>query len=183
MSKHIVILSGSPRKGGNTDSLVQAFTEGAQTQGHTVSLVHAASKKIGACKACDTCWSTGRACTFKDDFTTLEPLLEKADVLVLATPLYWFSFSAQIKALIDRLYAYDMPNKLRSLQVRQALLLACAAGTEEGVFEGLKATFKSITAYMHWENSGMLLVPGVAHKGDIQQTEALEQAKQLGMSL
>jgi multimeric flavodoxin WrbA len=89
--------------------MAEAFMKGALSKGHQVTKFRAAAKAISGCKACNTCWSKDRACSFRDGFTELEPLLEKADVTVFASPLYWFGMSSQIKAAIDRMYAYDYP--------------------------------------------------------------------------
>ena len=181
MSKNILVITGSPRKGGNSETLAKAFAKGAEAKGHIVTMFNA-SKNIGGCKACDTCWSKGRACSFSDGFTELEPLLEQADAVVFATPLYWFSFSAQIKASIDRIYAYVSPNKLRSLKIKESALLACAGDTDVHVFDGLILTYEIMMRYINWHNAGVLAVPGVMEKGDILQTDALEKAEQFGMN-
>lgn len=181
MSKNILVISGSPRKGGNTDALAEAFVMGARAKGHSVNLFNA-SKNMGACKACDTCWSKGRACSFTDAFTELEPLLEQADTVVFATPMYWFNFSAQIKAAIDRIYAYISPKTLRPLKIKEAALLVCAGDTDPQVFEGLNRTFEIMTGYMNWRNAGMLSIAGVLNKGDILNTGALARAEEFGQS-
>lgn len=183
MSKNILILAGSPRKNGNSDMLAEAFARGARAKGHTVSKVDV-TKNMGGCRACDTCWSKGQACSFTDAFTDLEPLLEQADVLVFATPVYWFGFSAQIKAAIDRLYAYVSPKALRPLKIKESVLLACAGeATDTHVFDGLVLTFTGILHYLNWKNAGVLTIPAVQDKGDILKTDALDNAEQLGMGL
>lgn len=183
MKQNILILTGSPRKGSNSGLMAEAFMRGAQEQGHTVTLFEAAAKHIAPCKACDTCWSTGRACTFSDDFTLLEPLLEQADTLALATPLYWYTFSAQIKAAMDRLHAYVMPNRARSLKIAQAVLLTCAASDDPGMFDGITGTFDAMLRFNQWRNAGVITVPGVLGKGDIRKTNALDRAHGLGARL
>ena len=180
MGKNILVITGSPRKGGNSDLLAEAFARGASVKGHTVAIFNAL-KNMGGCKACDTCWSKGRACTFTDAFTDLEPLLEQADTVVFATPVYWFSFSAQIKAAIDRMYAYVSPNTLRPLTIKESALLACAGDTDTHVFDGLVLTYEIMLRYMQWHNAGILTVPAVMDKGDILKTDALEKAEAFGM--
>ena len=144
MKKNILILTGSPRKNGNSDMLARAFADGAESKGHVVTIFSTA-KNMDGCQACDSCWSKGHACSFTDAFTDLEPLLEQADVVVFATPLYWFGFSSQIKAAIDRLYAYESPRRLRSLNVAESVLLACAGEPSDAhVFDGLVSTFASM---------------------------------------
>ena len=180
MHKNILILTGSPRKNGNSDMLAEAFARGARAGGHAVSIFNT-TKNMGGCKACDTCWSKGQACSFTDSFTELEPLLEQADALVFATPVYWFGFSAQLKAAIDRLYAYVSPNVQRPLKIRESALLACAEGPADAhVFDGLVLTFESIVQYLGWRNAGHLTVPSVLNKGDILKTDALDKAERFG---
>lgn len=179
MKKEILILTGSPRKNGNTESLAAAFAKGAKAKGHSVTIFNA-SKNIGGCQACDTCWSKGRACTFIDAFTDLEPLLEKADTLVLASPVYWFGFSSQIKAAIDRLYAYFSEKALRPLKIKESALLLCAGDENESVFEGIILSNEIALKYLEWSNAGVLAVTNVMDKGDILKTDALERAEKFG---
>lgn len=183
MAKNILVITGSPRKNGNSDLLADAFIKGALSAGHQVTKFNAAAKTISGCKACDTCWSTDHACSFQDGFTELEPLLESADVLVFASPLYWFALSAQIKAALDRMYAYDMENRKTSLKIKEGVLLVCGAGEGMAIFEGVIASHKSTLEYMKWQNAGILTVPNVSAKGDIIKTDALQKAEQLGKTL
>ena len=96
MSKRVFIVTGSPRAGGNSDQLAKAFAKGAQEAGHTVTTFDAGRSKIGPCRACDTCFSKGVACSFDDDFNKLAPLLEQADAIALVSPLYWYDISGQL---------------------------------------------------------------------------------------
>ena len=182
MSKNILVITGSPRKGGNSDTLAKAFAKGAEAKGHMVTIFDA-TKNMGGCKACDTCWSKGRACSFSDAFTELEPLLEQADAVVFATPLYWFTFSSQIKAAIDRLYAYSSPKALRPLKVKEGALLACAGDTADYpfLFDGLVRSFETMLGVLKWSNAGVLTVPAVTEKGDVLKTDGPTKAEQFGM--
>lgn len=179
--KTVLILTGSPRKGGNTDSLAAAFAKGAEAAGHKVLRFNAAAENIRGCIACNKCFSNGKACVFDDGFNKLAPLLAEADVLVLAVPLYWFSFPAQVKAAFDKLYAFIVGG--RPLPVRETVLLACAAGSEEHGFDGLIKSYELIASYMEWKNRGHLTVPGVSEKEDILKTDALGRAEKMGRSL
>ncbi len=182
MSKNILVITGSPRKGGNSELLAEAFAKGAQVKGHSVTMFNAAAKVISGCKACGACWNKGRACSFTDGFSELEPMLEKADAVIFASPLYWFSFSTQIKAAIDRMNAYDSEKTLRPLQARESALLVCGAGKDEHIFDGVIATYKNILDYLKWRNMGVLAVPGVQEKGDVLKGDALAKAERLGSS-
>ena len=174
--RKILIITGSPRKGGNSDMLAQAFAEGAEGGGNLVKFFHAGRKHIEGCRVCDTCFTTGKACTFDDDFNELAELLEWADGLVLATPLYWYTFSAQIKAALDKMYAFMHAEK--ELKIRDLFLIACAADGPEA-FEGLVKSYEAIVTYLKCDDAGKLLIPDVWDKGEVTK-EHLDAAKTAG---
>ena len=99
--KNILILSGSPRKGGNSDTLCDEFAKGAADAGNSVDKVFVRDKKIGFCTACYTCRDTG-SCAIKDDMTEILEKMHWADVIVMASPVYFYSINAQMKTVIDR---------------------------------------------------------------------------------
>lgn len=181
MGKHILVLTGSPRRNGNSDLLADAFIKGAQAAGHTVTKYETGLKNIGGCKACNQCYSKGQACVFGDDFNALAPLMEQSDVLVIATPMYWFSFPAQLKAALDKMYAFLVAG--RKVNIKESILLVCAETTEKAAFNGLVKTYQRIAAYQKWHDLAHLLVPCVAEKGDILSTDALKKAEKLGATL
>jgi len=99
---NILILSGSPRKGGNTDQLVEAFVKGA-SQRHTVEVVSVHDYKVAPCMGCNACFRNGEhTCVQKDDMTDLYNKMKQAEMLVIASPVYFYGLSAQLKAVIDR---------------------------------------------------------------------------------
>jgi len=181
--KDVLVITGSPRKNGNSDKMADAFIKGTQSVGHEVTKFEAGKKKIDGCKACETCWSKGRPCSFQDDFDELAPLLEAADVIVFSTPLYWFSFSTQIKAAIDKMYAYVGGNCKRPLKIKESLLFVCGADDAIHVFDGIKATYKESALYMKWQDRGVMVVPNVNGKADIEATDVLGKIEELGKSL
>lgn len=180
MSKRVLILTGSPRAGGNSDQLAEAFAAGAREAGHTVTTFAAGRSKIAPCRACDTCFSKGVACSFDDDFNKLAPLLEEADVIALASPLYWYDISAQLKLAIDKMKAFSG----RTLPIRESVLLMCGAVTDPEKFDGAVQVYRRITqGSLQWKDRGVVLAPGCSQKGSIQGHPALEEARQLGRSL
>lgn len=183
MGRNILVITGSPRKGGNTDTLAGAFIRGASAAGHAVSHFDAAATEIKPCKACDKCWSTGAPCVFKDGFNTMAPMLLKADTLVLATPVYWFGFSTQLKSAVDKFYSMVRESCPSPLRIRDAVLLLVAGDEDEAVFAGSIATYKGIADYLKWRDAGILAVPGVYAKGDIAGSPYLDKAERLGKSL
>lgn len=183
MGKNVLIITGSARKQGNSALLAEAFAKGARSAGHEVTVFDSAANPVKGCVACDTCWSKGKACSFDDGFDQLGPLLEKADTLVLCGPLYWFTFTAQQKAALDKFYSYMVPQCPNKLKLQESVLLMCGEDTDEAAFAGPLATYKSIVGYLKLTDKGTLLAPGVWAKGDIKKTEALAQAEKMGGGL
>ena len=109
MSKKIVVITGSPRKNGNSFAMTEAFIKAAKEKGHTVTRFDAALKKVGGCRACETCFSTGKACTFDDDFNTIAPAILEADALVFTMPVYWYSMSVMdgVRIPMERMCALN----------------------------------------------------------------------------
>ncbi|WP_446897665.1 flavodoxin family protein [Clostridium sp. LBM24168] len=181
MKKNILVLTVSPRKGGNSDLMADSFIEGAIKSGHKVTKYETADKHIEGCRACDTCFSNGVACSFQDDFNELASLLEKTDLIVFATPLYLYTFPTKIKAAIDKLYSFIVGQ--RPLKIKDCMLLVCGEEKDEKKFDGIVKSYELIAVNRGWNDIGKLIVPGVIDKGDIKNTDALEKARELGLSL
>lgn len=181
MSKNILVLTGSPRQGGNSDKLADAFIAGARQAGHTTVRYATAGKNIKGCIDCKTCFSKGVACSVPDDFNELAPLVEQADMLVFATPLYWFSFPTQLKAAMDKLYAFLIGD--RALKIKECALLACAGDDDMSSFDGIEASYRLIARFLNWKDSGTILVPGLHENDDILKTDGLKRAEALGKSI
>ncbi|MDF2875333.1 MAG: ywqN 4 [Sporomusa sp.] len=181
MSKNILVLTGSPRKGGNTDKLADAFIDGAQQAGHTTVKFTTADKHIKGCIDCQTCFSRGSACSVPDDFANLAPLLEQADMVVFVTPMYWFSFPVQLKAAIDKLYSYLISK--RTLKIKECALLVGGGVQDETMFEGIVKSYKLIAEFLNWKDSGVIIVLGLHDKDDILKTDGLKRAETLGKNI
>ena len=178
MSKNILVLTGSPRKDGNSDKLADAFIAGAQQAGHTTVKFTTADKNIKGCIDCRTCFSKGSACSIPDDFAQLAPLLEKADMIVFSTPLYWFTFPVQLKAAIDKFYSFIIGK--RPLQVKECVLLVCGGDTDLHSFDGVVTSYKLIADFLKWKDSGIIIVTGLHDKDEILKTDGLQRAEALG---
>lgn len=183
MGKNILVLTGSPRKGGNSEQLADAFIKGAQSAGHRISRFDAAEKTVKGCRACNACWSKGEACVFEDGFRELAPMLAKAEALVLVSPLYWFAVTAQIKAALDKFYSFMVPASPHKLQLRESVLLMCAEDDRPEAFTGAVGTYREICNYLELRDRGVIAVPGVNKVGDIAGNPALDEAAKLGASL
>ena len=181
MSKKIVVITGSPRKDGNSFAMTQAFIQAAQAKGHTVTRFDAASMSVGGCRACETCYKTGKACSFDDDFNTMAPAILEADVVVFTMPVYWYSIPAQIKAVIDKLYAFCVGGK--DIAGKACALIACCEEADMTVLDGVRIPMERTAALLKWNMVGEVLVPGVLNVGDIQKTDGCRQAEELAEKL
>jgi multimeric flavodoxin WrbA len=172
---NIVLLSGSPRRGATTDKLTAAFIEGAAAAGNNVTLFNVSDMKIGGCIGCGHCFKQTGVCIQKDDMQVILDALRKADVLVLATPVYYFSFTAQLKLAIDRTYALL---KERTPIKKAALLITCGAGVDAA--NSTVATFRQIIALQNWKEAGIVIAPRLHAPNDIDGREELNIARRLG---
>ena len=152
MGQKIVVITGSPRKNGNSFAMTDAFIRAAEAKGHAVTRFDAALKNIGGCRACMTCFQTGKACSFDDDFNTIAPAILEADAIVFTMPVYWYSIPAQIKGVIDRIFSLVVGGK-------------DIAGKE--------------CALNKWKMVGEVLIPGVLNTGDIDKTDGCKKAAAL----
>jgi len=183
MSKKILVLTASPRKNGNTFKLAEAFIRGAESAGNEVMRFDTAFMNIGGCNACNTCWSTGPACTVRDDFAQLEPALESCDVLLISTPLFWFSFPQQIKGAIDRLYAYGGTGGPRPLTIKESYFFVCGGDSDEEEYQPVLATYRNIAGYLGWTDKGIIRTGGLNADGDVEKSGLLEKAEEMGRNV
>ena len=175
----IVVLVGSMRKGGNTDLLAQAFAEGAGKD-NTVEIVSVADYKVNPCIGCNSCFTReGNQCFQKDDMAEIYKKLKVADIMVIASPVYFYGISAELKAIVDRLHT-PMRN---GFQVKKLALLLVGAATLPELFDAIKLQYQLVPNFFHLEDAGMVLVRGVKDIGDIKSTKALEEAYKLGISI
>lgn len=177
MSKKIVVITGSPRKKGNSFAMTEAFIQTAESKGHTVTRFDAAMKNIGGCRACETCFKTGKACSFDDDFNTIAPAILEADAVVFSMPVYWYSIPAQIKGVIDRLFSFMVSGT--DISRKECAVIACCEEQDMSVFDGVRIPMERSAALMKWKIVGEVLVPGVLNVGDIEKTDGCTRAAAL----
>ena len=175
---NIVILVGSMRKGGNTDLLARRFAEGA-SEHNSVEFISVADYKVAPCIGCNTCFTReGNAC-FNHDMDAVYEKLRHADVLVIASPVYFYGISAELKALIDRLHT-PMRN---TFAIRKLALLLVGAASLPNLFDPILMQYQMILDFFHLRDAGKALVRGVKDKGDIIGRPEMEQAYQLGLTI
>lgn len=182
MGKKIVILNGSPRKKGNTSALAAEFARGAREAGHTVTEFFLDSMDIHGCKGCFGGHGSRECpCVQKDDMMQIYPAVRECDVVVLASPLYYWNMSGQLRTAVDRLFALEEGdgNLLRG-NGRSCVLLMAAEGHG---FEDVLTYYEHLTDHLHWKNLGHVLAGGNGEVGDIAGKPELEQAYELGKSI
>lgn len=177
MSKKIVVITGSPRKNGNSFAMTEAFIAAAEKKGHSVTRFDAALKNVGGCRACETCFKSGQACSFDDDFNAIAPSILEADVVVFTMPVYWYSLPAQIKGVIDKLFSFVVGGK--DIAGKECALIACCEEDDMSVFDGVRVPVERSVALMKWKMAGEVLIPGVLNAGDIDKTDGCKQAAEL----
>lgn len=175
----IVVLTGSPRRNGNTNYLADRFIAGAQEKGHTVFRFDCAAHKVAGCMACNRCGMDGD-CVLKDDFDQVRPRLIEADMVVFVTPMYYFGFSAQLKNVIDRFYAIN--GRIKGAPKKTAFLMAYA-NTSKKDAETMLLHYRTLADYLGWEDMGTVVAPGVWTAGSIRNTRYGDDAYKLGKNL
>ena len=176
MSK-IVVLTGSPRKNGNSAAMTKAFISAAEAKGHRVTRFDCADMSLGGCHACETCYKTGKPCSFDDDFNKMAPAILEADALVFTTPVYWYSFPSQIKAAIDKMFSFVVGGK--DISGKNCGLIACCEEEDMSVLDGVRIPYERTAALNKWHSVGEVLVPGVLNVGDIDKTDGCRKAAAL----
>ncbi|GHT91177.1 flavodoxin [Spirochaetia bacterium] len=184
MAKEILVLTGSPRRKGNSDQLADAFIRGAAAAGHTAHKFEAAYKDVHGCRGCNMCWSEGTApCVVKDDFYQLVPLIESCELAVFVSPIYFWGFTSQLKCVWDRFYAYGRGIGKNRIAIKESALLLSLGDTDDATYKHAAGTYKDIAEYLGWKDRGIIVAKGVNSKMDILKHEALGQAEALGKSI
>ncbi len=184
MAQKILVLKGSPRKRGNSAILAEQAIRGAKENGAEIEEVYLHSMKIQPCAACDGCRKGKRECVTHDDMQKLYPLLKWADSIIIASPIYFFTFSAQVKLCIDRWYAFAQPDG-NPLTGKKFGILLTYGDTDVYTSGAINAihTFESILGYMH-NRIDALVYGSASDEGDIKAEKAvMEQAFDLGRKL
>ena len=178
MSK-IVVLSGSPRKNGNTEILVEAFAEGARLN-NEVEIVSVRDYKVNPCIGCNVCRNNDeKKCFQKDDMKSIFQKLSDTDILVIASPVYFYGVSAQLKAIIDRFHSPER----NQIGIKGMVLLLVGADTIPALFDSIKSQYELTLDYFNLKDYGIVTVDGVEEKGAIKDNTKLKEAYALGESL
>ena len=175
----IVILMGSPNKNGSTSLLAEEFTRGAREAGHNVERINAAHADVHPCTGCIHCGYEG-PCVQKDGVDAIRAKILSADMIVFATPLYYYGMSAQLKALLDRFCAFN--SSIQKKRMRSALI-SVAWNSDDWTFEALMAHYQTLTRYLNLTDMGTVLGYGCGTPSMTRRSPYPQQAYALGRSL
>lgn len=179
MGKKVLILSASPRKGGNSDLLCDEFLLGAREAGNQTEKIFLKDKRIGYCEGCGVCYNQGMSCPQKDDMPEIIEKMIDADVIVLASPVYFYTINAQMKTLIDRTCS-----KYTEIKNKDFYFIATAADDSDSSLERTMECFRGFTSCLSGANEkGIIYGTGAWQVGEIKRTPAIKKAFVMGKSV
>ena len=181
--KKIVCLLGSPRVNGNSERLAKAFVIGAESQGAKVRFFRLQNMNIKGCIDCRRCWENGKHCVINDDMAQIYEAIDECNVIVFVTPVYWYSWSAQIKVVWDRMLPYISEKAKFTLKDKECILLATAGDVYESAFNGVLESFDRSISVLGLKERGKICAYNVYDIGDIEQGNWLDRAKELGINI
>ena len=162
----ILVLNGSPHPAGATSDMVNAFAKGAEEAGHEVNIVHAAQMNVHGCLGCDYCRNVNKGiCCQKDDMQKISSMILESDMIVFASPIYYFTLSSQLQAVIHRTYAVDIPKNVK----KTALILS--SGSKFVYGPAIEQYYQSIVEYWGVENKGIFTANGRQNKSEKKRKE------------
>lgn len=179
MTKKIVIISASPRQGGNSELLCDQFQRGAREAGHEAEMIVLREQKVGYCSACDACQNNGGSCVQQDDMAGILDRLIKADAIVLATPVYFYTLNAQLKTVIDRCYA-----RYTAISNKDFYFIMTAAVKRKELLERTVESLRGLTACLDGARErGVIYGTGAWNAGDIENSPAMGEAYEFGKAV
>ena len=175
----ITVLMRSPNQNGSTHLLVESFKRGAEEAGHRVHVIDAAHAQVHPCTGCLACGYEG-PCVQKDGMPQLKQQILASDILVLATPLYYFGMTAQLKSIVDRFCSFN--SSLHSAHLKSALLTV-AWNDDSWTFEALRVHYQTLVKYCGFADQGMILGTGCGTPFMTKHSHFIQDAYQLGKRL
>ena len=175
----IVVLMGSPNKNGSTNILIREFERGATEAGHEVVVIDTAHTAVRACTGCIVCGYNG-PCVQKDEMEQIKAQILSADMLVFATPLYYYGMSAQLKTVVDRFCSFN--GSIQNKHMRSALLTV-AWNSDSWTFEALELHYKTLVRYLNFKDMGMVLGRGCGTPSMTKSSKYPAEAYKLGKRL
>ena len=176
--KKIVVITASRRVNGNSRRMADSFIKAAEAQGCQVTRFDAAGMKVEGCLACGRCFSAGKACAaVDDDFNKVADAIIAADGIVLVTPVYWYTFPAKIKLIIDKFYSFCVAKK--DFSGKKCALIACCEDEPPETFDGIRFSYEHTMQLLNCESVDEILIPGVNKLGAIGDTDGEKRAAEL----
>ena len=178
MSKQILIIKGSPRRHGNTSAMADAFAQGARESGNTITEIALMDKTIGDCLGCAVCQENGGSCIQKDDMTEIYQAMNKADVIVLACPVYFYTWTSLMKRMIDR--TFEIEHALRN---KTFYLLSAGAASEANYVQTMVDSFRQYIACFGeagGKEGGIFFAFGTRKPSDVDKMPVLEEVYEAG---
>lgn len=179
MSKNVLVLSASFRKGGNSDVLCDEFIKGAKEAGHNVEKIHVNDYQINFCRGCGVCNTTNK-CVQKDDMVKILDKMVNADVIVMGTPVYFYNMNGQMKTLIDR----TVP-RYEEISNKDFYFILAAADSSRANMERVLESFRGFTedCLNNAHEKGIVYGTGAWQIGDIKGSPALKEAYEMGKNV
>lgn len=182
-SNTILGVAGSPRKRGNTHTLVSRILEGAVAEGAAAETLFLGDLDIRECDGCHVCWK-GRQCSKKDDMNKIYPKIIQSDIIVFGTPVYWYGPTALMKCFMDRFVYFNCPENRAKIRGKSAVIAVPFEEEDPKTADLLVKFFKKSLQYLEMKLIGKILVPGVGSRGDIlRKPGSLEEGCELGRKL
>lgn len=179
MSKKVLVLSSSPRKGGNSDLLCNQFMQGAQESGHDVEKIFLKDKTINYCMGCGTCFNSKKRCPQDDDMVGILEKMIAADVIAMATPVYFYTMAAQMKTLIDRTCS-----RYTEISNKEFYFIIAAADTSIPAMERTIEGFRGFTSCLNGaKEKGVIYGTGAWNMGEINGKPAMKEAYEAGKAI
>jgi len=176
MNKKVLVISASPRKGGNSDLLCDQFMKGAREAGHEAEKIFVKDKKINYCSGCGACYNGKKSCPQKDDMAGILDKIIAADVIVMATPVYFYTMNAQMKTLIDRTCS-----RYTEIGGKDFYFIVTAADNSKPAMERTLEGFRGFTSCLsEAKEKGVVYGIGAWNPGDIKGSKAMDQAYEMG---
>lgn len=179
MNKKVLVLSASPRKGGNSDTLCDQFMMGNQEAEHETEKIFLRNKKINYCTGCGNCFNGEKSCPQKDDMTEILEKIISSDVIVMATPVYFYTMCAQMKTLIDRTCA-----RYTEIRNKEFYFVLTAADNNKRAMDRTLEEFRGFTSCLSGaKEKGIIYGTGAWNIGDIKGSQAMKQAYEMGKNI
>ncbi len=175
--KKIVLVTGSPRKDGNSKIMADSFDRAARAHEIEIKRYDAVRLDMSGCYACEDCFKNGKACAVEEQFNELAEDIMDADGLVFAAPVYWYSAPSQIKAVMDHFHAFKVAGK--SFTGKKCALITCCAEEDASAMRGFEYSFRKSMEFMDANIVDEIMIPGVRSAEDIEKSGAMEQAAAL----